>query len=66
MKRLLLLVVVCIAIFIGGCGLVDNVSERERRYAKITDIHARQMIDDWDFFWFADQPLHLTKWHLAD
>ena len=66
MKRLCLLLVLCVAVFAIGCGVVDTYAERERRYDHMIDHAAREMVDDWDLFWLADRPLYLSYWHLRE
>lgn len=43
-------------------GLVDGKAEREHRLGLINDIQARQLQDDWDYFWLYDRSSNLTRW----
>ena len=66
MKRMLVLLVLCVGFFVSGCGMVDTYAQRERRYRNILDYNSRQAVDDWDYFWLADRPSYLTYWYLRD
>ena len=64
MKKLLALTVL-LAAFIGGCGLADmNYSQRSGRYRNAVQINSRQIVDDFDYFWLAERPSHLTYWYV--
>lgn len=63
MKPLVILVLL-VAVCLVGCGLVHTPQERHRRYRTITKLNARMIVDDWDYFWLADRPSHLTYWYL--
>ncbi len=64
MRTLLVLLVLLAGFCLAGCGLVDTYAEREHRYNTIIELNARQMVDDWDYFWFAERPSSLTYWYL--
>jgi uncharacterized protein YceK len=63
MKRLIVLVAL-LGAFLAGCGLVHSHEERKRRYKSITQLQARMIMDDWDYFWLAERPSYLTYWYL--
>ncbi len=66
MKSLFVLFVLCVAVWLSGCGLGDTEHQRELRYKHVVDVNSRELIDDWDHFWLMDRPSRLTRWHLRD
>jgi len=66
MKQLVLVIALCVAAFIMGCGMVDTYPERVRRMSNSSEYHARMIVDDSDVFWMADRPTYLSYWHLRD
>ncbi len=66
MKRMIVLLVLCVAGFVAGCGMVDSYQDRERRIFNIIDYNARMMVDDNDTIWLADRPSYLSYWHLRE
>jgi hypothetical protein len=63
MKKLLLTLVLVLAGLVGGCGLVDDFGERNRRYATIIDLNMRMAVDDFDAIVLAERNSYLTRWH---
>ena len=62
----LLLALVLLGSLLGGCNsptLVDTPQERNIRIAMECDIKFKELVDDWDFFWLADNECRLTQWH---
>ena len=48
-----------------GCQTVTKTPEEvNATYKQILDIDARQLADDWNYFWLADRPYRLTRWHM--
>ena len=66
MKKIILLLVLFVSVFLIGCGsgMVDNRAERSRRIAAVLDLNQRQIRDDSDEFWLVDQNCNLTVWNL--
>lgn len=68
MKKFLLILLLVIGPVLAGCsrnsGLVESSDERNQRLAAVSDIHERQLVDDWDEFWLYDENLHLSDWHV--
>ncbi len=66
MKKIILLLVLFVSVFLVGCGsgMVDNRAERSRRIAAVLDLNQRQIRDDSDEFWLVDQNCNLTVWNL--
>ncbi len=63
MKKLLIVLVLCLGAFLGGCGLVDSSSDRGRRYDQINKMQWRMAVDDWDYFWLYERNTYLTEYH---
>ena len=74
MKRIFLLLVFCVPALLVGCseravpyqlgdGMVNTRQDREHIYVDDFETLAKQFIDDFDVFWLADQPSHLSYWH---
>jgi len=64
MKRLLILLVVCLANLLAGCsGVVDTYAERKLRYKHTNDFQTRMIVDDWDYVWLYDRSSNMTYWH---
>ncbi len=64
MKKLLIVLVVLSGVLLGGCGLTGGTyNERLRRDQQINDFQARQLVDDWDYFWLYERNSHLTEYH---
>ena len=59
MKKLIILLVLFVSVFLIGCGSGSGVTEdqtvRSRRIAAIGDINDRQIRDDSDELWLVDQ-----------
>ena len=66
MKCLFVLIVLCVAVWLSGCGLADTENQRKLRYKHVVDANTRMLIDDWDHFWLMDRPSKLTHWHVRD
>ena len=66
MKKIILLLVLFVSVFLVGCGsgMVDSQAVRSRRIAAILDLNDRQIRDDSDEFWLVDQNCNLTVWNL--
>jgi len=66
MKKIavLLLLCVCLGSVLAGCsGMVDGPGDRWRRHSQITDDHARQFVDDWDYLMLYDHNSRLSEYH---
>ena len=57
MKKLIILLVLFVSVFVIGCGsgVTEDQTVRSRRIAAIGDINDRQIRDDSDEFWLVDQ-----------
>ena len=66
MKKLILLLVLFVSVFLIGCGdgVVENQTVRTRRIAAANDIYDRQLRDDSDEFWLVDRNGRLMEWNL--
>lgn len=76
MKRLIILLILCVGAFSAGCeseralspsggrGLTDTQRERHRRVLTILDMQSRMLQDDWDRVWLFDHPTRLTEWYV--
>jgi hypothetical protein len=65
MRRLLMLLVVCAASYLTGCGCpstVQTADERNRRIDEMVKLQSRQIVDDWDYFWLCDKSTRLSQW----
>ncbi|MBS3734697.1 MAG: hypothetical protein KGY99_07200 [Phycisphaerae bacterium] len=60
---LLLILLVCVSVVVGGCGVNDTHGDRLTRYQRINENYARQFVDDWDTFWLYDHNSHLSEWY---
>ena len=64
MKKLLILLFVCLANLLVGCeGMVDTYPERKLRYKQINDLQTRMLVDDWDYVWLYNRSSNMTFWH---
>ena len=63
MKKLLILLTLCVANLLAGCGMVDTYAERNRRIRHINQLQARMIVDDWDVIWLQDRSANMTYWH---
>jgi outer membrane lipoprotein-sorting protein len=63
MKKLALLLIVVVGLFVVGCTPTETAAQRNRRIAGITDINARMMVEDWDHIWLYERSSSLTEWH---
>ena len=63
MKTLLMVVVLFLAGVMVGCTSVETSREHFQRMWLEEELHARNMVEDWDFFWLADRNSRLTGWH---
>jgi len=61
--RKLILLILCVAFIIGGCGLTDSTQQRHRRMLQITNLQSRMLMDDWDYVWLYDRNSWLTEYH---
>ena len=49
----------------NGCSSVTDTPEEIKATQKqMYDLDARQMTDDWNYFWLVDRPYRLTRWHM--
>jgi len=62
MKKLILLLV-ALAAMLSGCGLVDTQADRHRRFRQMSNLHARMIVDEWDYIWLCDHSSNMTQWH---
>ena len=63
MKKLFVLLVLCVGSLMVGCGVLDDAPARARRHAQITEWNLKQAADDCDYFWLYDRSSQLTQWH---
>ncbi len=66
MKKIILLLVLFVSVFLIGCGdgVAENQTIRTRRIATIKDINDRQIQDDSDEFWLIDRNSGLMEWNV--
>ncbi len=66
MKQVSILLLVCLAMLLAGCGQVDTPEQRMNRWRNEIDWSLRGAVDDFDLFWLADRPTYLSYWHLRE
>jgi len=70
MKRLALLVVLFIGVFVVGCkppsGVARTGEERQRSLKNAMDLQQRMLVDEWDYFWLADRVSYMTYWPVRE
>jgi hypothetical protein len=65
MRRLLLAALIGLSLgATGGCILPAYSGDPPRRTAELlnTSEDLRQLLDEWERFWFLDQPSHMTEY----
>jgi hypothetical protein len=64
MRRLLLSLLLVATLFNSGCILPIYSGDPQRRARQLlfTSENLRLLLDDWERFWFLDQPDHLTPY----
>ena len=65
MRRLIAAALLCVAIATStGCFLPIYSADRQRRTEQLiyTSENLRMFIEEWERFWFIDQPDHMTPW----
>ena len=62
MTRWLIAIVLVFSVVLVGCTTVETAGEHHRRMMLTSDLNARMMVDDWDYFWLANRPHRLTHW----
>jgi hypothetical protein len=63
MRRLIAAALLCVAISTStGCFLPIYSADRQRRTEQLiyTSENLRMFIEEWERFWFIDQPDHMT------
>lgn len=63
MKTLFVLLILSLAIALGGCTLNESTQQRHRRLLQITDLQMRMAVEDWDHVWMYDRSSNLTESH---
>lgn len=65
MKKLALLLILCLVSVMAGCcsTLTESAAERNTRYRDITQLNARMAVEDWDYLWLYERESMLTQWH---
>lgn len=63
MKKLLLMLVLCVILITSGCSMTDTAGERNRRILQISDLQSKMLVDDVDYFLLIDRSSRLTRWH---
>ena len=63
MKKLLLLLALCLVTWTAGCTLTETPAERNRRIAHIWDLQSKMMVEDIDYFLLLDRNSNLSEWH---
>lgn len=64
MKKLLVMLVLCLAAVLAGCTLDETRAEHGRRLLQITDVQLRMLVEDWEEFWLYDKSTTLSRWHV--
>jgi hypothetical protein len=64
MKKLLVLLLLCLAFVVTGCTMSESATEAHRRRMNIVDVQMREMAEDWDVLWLMDRPTELNAHHL--
>jgi len=64
MKKLLVVLFICVAITFSGCGLVQTAEERNRRLTLGANLQMRSIIDDFDSLILWEQPCQMSQYHI--
>jgi len=63
MKKLIIVLAFCMGIFLAGCTPTEDIPERHRRIAQITDLQLKMAVEDWDWLWLYERNAGTTQWH---
>jgi len=63
MKKLLLMLVLCVITITSGCNLTETPGERNRRILLISDMQSKMLVDDVDYFLLIERSTRLSRWH---
>lgn len=63
MRKLTVLLVLCLAFLMTGCTLTESAKERNRRIYGVTALNSRMLVEDWDYIWLNERSSQLTQWH---
>ncbi|OQB82965.1 MAG: hypothetical protein BWX88_03664 [Planctomycetes bacterium ADurb.Bin126] len=63
MKKLLVLLALCLVTLAAGCTLTETPMERNRRIVHMWDIQSKMMVEDIDYFLLLDRSSNLSEWH---
>ncbi len=63
MKKLFLLLALCLMTLAAGCTLTESAGERNRRLLLIGDLQSKMLVEDIDYFLLLDRTSNLTAWH---
>jgi hypothetical protein len=66
MKRLIVLLMLCVAFLVSGCTMAESASEAHRRRMNIVDVQMHELAEDWDVLWLMDRPSELTPYHIRN
>ena len=64
MKKLLIVLVLLLGCFMGGCdGVMYNRRGRSFRNSMIVNHQSRVLVDDIDYFWLFERNTRFSEWH---
>ena len=64
MKKLVLVLLICAAFCLSGCGLVHTAHERDMRLAHGADRQVRAAVDDFDYILLVERASWCTEFHI--
>lgn len=64
MKKLALVLLICAAFCLSGCGLLQTAEERDRRLAQGLNLQMRALVDDADYILLFERPNYCSEYHI--
>jgi len=65
MKYAMVVVLLAIGGFLGGCQTLTRDSDQQiRKYSRVADVNRRLLAEDVDTLLLLDEPSTLTEWHV--
>jgi len=63
MKKVLMILLVCLVTFVAGCTLTETPSQRNRRIQLIADLEWRMAVDDLDYLLLIERSTRMTYYN---
>jgi len=63
MKKVFVLLALCLVTLTAGCTVTETGMERNRRILHVWDIQSKMMVEDIDYFLLIDRTSNLSEWH---